>query len=111
MVKKVSEMNDREWRFALEQQRHVVDELETQERDRKKALKDTQEELKVENAKLGRLIRGEPEPGELDGPGLPFEGVDDKSRAAGERPEPEDEPRGRRRRGPRSTSSGEEPKA
>lgn len=108
MATNKSKLNDREFRHALEQQRQIVDALEEEERNRERALKETREELKVENAKLGRLIRGEPEPGELDGPGLPFEGVDNKSLGAGERPEPEDTPRGRRGRGPRSTKdSGE----
>lgn len=107
MGKKPSEMTDREWRFALEQQRQVLDVLEEEEGVRKKALKDVRDELKVEKAKLGRLIRGEPEPGELDGPGLPFEGPDNQSLAAGEKPDG----KRKRGRGPRAMEDDGEPKS
>lgn len=75
---KISEMNDREWRKAVEDQRHVVDELEEREEKQAKLLKATKTEVKSEKNKLACILRGEdPDDTFVDGdkdPVLPFEG-------------------------------------
>lgn len=67
-------MTDREWRFAVEQQRLSIENLETVEGHQKKRLSDTRAELKGERKRLDRLLRGEDEdPSDPDEPGL-FDG-------------------------------------
>lgn len=112
-MKTLSQMTDREWRFAVEQQRQVIEQFEEVEAKWKKGLLSVRAELKGARQKLDRLLRGEDDgqPDDPDQPGL-FDGdgaviFDGKSAVAGERPEHEDEDEGeptppkRGRRGPK----------
>lgn len=78
---RISDMNDRQWRQAVEAQRHVIEDLEESEGKRKKLLAETRAELKGARARLERILKGE-DPDEADtfvdgdkGPELPYPGA------------------------------------
>lgn len=106
MGKRTSEMTDREWRHAVETQRHLVEEHEETVGRHKKKLSDARAELKGSQKRLDRLLRGEDadEPVEED-PGLPFDGEESEQErqraAAGEKSDPDDEKPKRGRGGKR----------
>lgn len=91
-MKRTSEMNDQEWRWAVEQQRHRIDEREEVVGRWKKKLSDANAELKGDKKRLDRLLRGEDADESIEeDPVLPFpggEGEPERQRAAaGEREE------------------------
>ena len=101
--KRPSEMDDREWRAAVEAQRARIAEVEVAEGEHAKRLKDVRATLKVEKNALDAILRGEdpiqPDP-DLPFPNEPIALPD----GAIDVPAPEKPPRGRRgARGPRST--------
>jgi hypothetical protein len=111
-MKSASEMTDREWRLAVENQRHVIEEFEEAEGRWKKGLADTRAELKGARKRLDRLLRGEDadEPSDPDQPGL-FDATiqvmhETQRAAAGEKPDPDESEKPKRgRRGPKRIDS------